>query len=125
MATAQKSIGAHNLAMLYVDELQSEENLQKALELANKLDGVENAHFLDTLGTINYKLGRDQMAISYYKSAIRLGGDGDVHYRLAEAYYKVGELALAKNELQQATDKGVDSKHQNGVQQLMERLNDT
>lgn len=118
-------IASNNLAMLYVDELQSEENLQKALELANKLDGVENVHFLDTLGTINSKLGRDQMAISYFKSAIRLGGDGDVHYRLAEAYYKVGELALAKNELQQATDKGVDSKHENGLQQLMERLNDT
>ncbi len=116
-------IAANNLAMLYADYLESPKNLDTALELTRKLNGIRQPVFLDTLGWVNYKLGRYQSAISYFQSAIELDqSNGVLHYHLAKAYLGEGKPELAKAQSELALTKGIGANNEAELRGLLAEL---
>jgi tetratricopeptide (TPR) repeat protein len=86
----------NNLAYLYAEEAIM---LQKALRLSQNavmLD-PENGVFLDTLGWVNYRLGRFAIARDVLEKAVATGiGEPEIYGHLGAVYQKLGEGEKAK-----------------------------
>lgn len=90
----------NNLAGLLIDHYPTEENLRRAQELTFGFAESGNPPLIDTLGWLQYKQGNIPQAINLLVAAQRAGGQGpDYWYHLGMAYYKNGQLELAKEQL--------------------------
>ncbi|MGQ9454515.1 MAG: tetratricopeptide repeat protein [Armatimonadota bacterium] len=79
--------------------------LQKALKLARRAVELapRSAEIVDTLGWVEYKLGRYQSAVRILQRAVRLmPDDATLRYHLGAAYAKVGQIDRARIELRKA-----------------------
>lgn len=100
----QNNLARNNYAVLLTNHFATQENLVKALELANPLAETRHPAFLDTLGWIHYKTGNFPQAISYLQAAVKQQPDiGEFRYHLGMAYFKSGDMTNAKSELELAT----------------------
>ena len=94
---------ANNLAMLLVSYRTDAASLNRARELAAKLEGSDNAAFLDTLGWVQYRKGELDPALANLKKALeKEPGSAIMHYHLGMAYHAKGDAARAKEHLQKA-----------------------
>lgn len=101
----QASIAANNLASLLTDQKGSPEDLQRALQLSEGLmTGTKaNPYFLDTLGWVYVKLGREEEGIRTIHQAIAQAPNHPlVNYHLGVAYHQAGQLDEAKSYLGKA-----------------------
>lgn len=115
-------IAANNLATLYLDNLNTPDNVKATEGLGKILRGSQHPIFLDTLGWINYHNGNVPTAISYLKSAVDSGqAPIEAHYHLAKAYFDEGKMDLAKQQLALALDKSPEA----ALRQQIEALADT
>lgn len=79
--------------------------LQKALKLARRAVALapRSAEILDTLGWVEYKLGRYQSAARTLLQAVRMmPDDATLRYHLGAAYAKIGQIDRARIELRKA-----------------------
>lgn len=89
-------IAANNLAVLYLDKINTPDNVARALELAPIIEKGSHPVFLDTLGWILYHQGNTESAISLFKTALESkDAPPEVHYHLAKAYLKSGDARRA------------------------------
>lgn len=103
-ASGQALAAKNNLAMIYVDYLATDDNMKKARAFVADLQESENPAYLDTVGWVSYKSGDYDQAVTYTKAAVDKLGDAPIlRYHLGMAYYKAGDLALAKEHLEVAT----------------------
>lgn len=99
------SIAKNNLAVLLTNSFASEENLNRALELAGPLAETREPVYLDTIGWIHYKMDNIPQAISYLQAAVKSNPNiHEFHYHLGMAYMKKGDKEKAKEHLEQATE---------------------
>jgi len=98
---------SNNLAKLLV---QTGGNLDVALSLAQTARTAlpDSPAFADTLAWINYQKGAYQSAIGLLQEALKLQeknkapDNPDIHYHLGMAYAKIGQNALAREQLERA-----------------------
>jgi tetratricopeptide (TPR) repeat protein len=116
-------VAANNLATLYLDHLNTPENVEATLGLAKILRGTQQPIFLDTLGWINYHNGNTPSAISFFQSAIATGkAPVETHYHLARAYVKESKPDLAKQELNVALSKSPEAPLMQQIQALLGQI---
>ena len=95
------SLVANNLAWYLA--IQKEPELETALQLIEqtiKSSRIIPAHFYDTQGFILYEMGKFESAINAYSKVLEgrgLSNDPFFHERIAKAYEKVGQPALAQS----------------------------
>ncbi len=90
----------NNLAMLYAEFLNSEENMQRAQSLISDLQDSENPAYLDTVGWVLYLSGEYGRAVTYLQAAVdKVGSSPLLQYHLGMALYKNGDLERAKEHL--------------------------
>lgn len=95
----------NNLAMIYVENLNTPENTKKARALIADLQESENPAFLDTVGWVLYLSGDYDQAVSYLEAAVdKVGSSGLLQYHLGMAYYKTDDLDAAKKHLALAVE---------------------
>jgi tetratricopeptide (TPR) repeat protein len=104
-AEGPKALSAkNNLAMIYAENIATEESLKQARALIVDLQDSENAAYLDTVGWVMYLTGDYEQAVSYLTAAVdKVGSSAYLQYHLGMAYYKNGETENAKQHLQLAT----------------------
>jgi tetratricopeptide (TPR) repeat protein len=93
---------ANNLAYILAEK---NKNLNEALELARKAKEIlpEDPGIMDTLGWVYFRKGLYESAIvEFAESLEKLPENVMVRYHLGMAYYKKGDRALAKKELEKA-----------------------
>ena len=109
--------------MIYVDYLATDENNALAQSYIADLQESENPAYLDTVGWVSYKLGDYEQAVTYVKAAVDKVGDHPLlRFHLGMAYYKSGELELAKENLQLATSDIPPERRYEGFDQALEIL---
>lgn len=97
----------NNLAMIYLDKLNTPENLERALELVRGFETSDQPPLIDTASWMQYRLGNMDRSITLAELAIERGGDAaEYHYHLGMAYFSNGQTALAKEQLELALGKG-------------------
>lgn len=95
----------NNLAMLYAENLRSEENLKKATALIADLQDSDNPAYLDTVGWVLYLTGEYERAVTYLQAAVdKVGSSGLLQYHLGMAMYKSGDNVGAKKHLELAVE---------------------
>ena len=101
----EKALSAkNNLAMIYAENIATEESLKEARALIVDLQDSENAAFLDTVGWVMYLTGDFEQAVSYLTAAVdKLGSSEYLQYHLGMAHYKNGDSESARQHLQLAT----------------------
>ena len=93
----------NNLAGLLIDFFPSEENMRRAQELTFGFEQSGSPPLIDTLGWLQYKQGNIPQSVNLLVAAQKAGGEGpDYWYHLGMAYYKNGQLELAKEQLGKA-----------------------
>ncbi len=99
---------ANNLAMLLAEYRSTDKKaLDRAFELVRGFDSSQNPSFLDTLGWLHYRRGEYKKAIlRLRRSASMVPGNAEFRYHLGMAYFRDGQLKLAKTELTNAIAKG-------------------
>jgi tetratricopeptide (TPR) repeat protein len=96
---------ANDLAMLLCDHGNAEEDLDRALLLAEnaRRNRPEDPILLDTLGWIRCRKGDLQQALELLQRARgKLGGNPEVSYHLGMALYKAGQKDQARERLREA-----------------------
>jgi tetratricopeptide (TPR) repeat protein len=94
---------ANNLAMLLVSYRTDAASRVRAKELAARLAGSDNPAFLDTLGWVQYLEGDLASALANLQKAVaRAPGVQVMHYHLGMAYFKKGDAAKAREQLEKA-----------------------
>jgi predicted Zn-dependent protease len=94
---------ANNLAMLLVSYRTDAASLSRARELAARLEGSDNAAFLDTLGWVQYRQGELDAALANLKKAVEKSPEAAImQYHLGMVYFAKGDQARAKEHLQKA-----------------------
>jgi tetratricopeptide (TPR) repeat protein len=93
----------NNLAILLINNLPSEGNTRKALELVSGFSSSKEPNYLDTLGWVQLHAGNTPQAISFLQQAVGMKQSPEFRYHLGVAYKKNGQLAEAKKELTLAT----------------------
>ncbi len=94
----------NNLAMLYVEHLNTPENVKAANVLVAELKASDNPAYLDTVGWVLYLTGEYGQAVTFLQAAVdKLGSSGLLQYHLGMAYYKLGDSGSAKTHLELAT----------------------
>lgn len=92
------------VALLSVDPHNSG-NLQKAKDLAVKLQNMKEPAVIDTLGWLAYQSGDYQKALEQLKRAVEEQANVPIYrFHLGMAYLKTGDTAAAKTHLQQAVE---------------------
>lgn len=95
----------NNLAMIYAQQLNSPENLKKALALTADLQDSENPAFLDTVGWIFYLTGDYERALTYVQAAVdKIGNAGELQYHLGMIFLKLGDIESGKTHLRLAVE---------------------
>jgi tetratricopeptide (TPR) repeat protein len=99
------AIGINNLVALLSDHRSDAASLDKAAELAAKLEKTEQPAFLDTAGWIYYRKGDYDKAAGILKGVVEQSPEVPVfQYHLGMAYLKLGDKAAASEHLTRATD---------------------
>jgi predicted Zn-dependent protease len=89
--------------MLLVSYRTDAASLARARELAARLEGSDNAAFLDTLGWVQYRQGETDAALANLTKAVDKTPDAAImQYHLGMAYYAKGDTARAKDHLQKS-----------------------
>ncbi|MDG2473605.1 MAG: tetratricopeptide repeat protein [Pseudomonadales bacterium] len=95
----------NNLAMIYAQQLNSPENLKRALALTADLQDSENPAFLDTVGWIFYLTGDYERALTYVQAAVdKIGNAGELQYHLGMIFLKLGDIESGKTHLRFAVE---------------------
>jgi cellulose synthase operon protein C len=95
-----KRIAANNLAILFVDQLLSEESLRRALDLTADFDTTDVPAFWDTRGWVLYHDKNYASALPLLKKAVAsINSFGIFHYHLGMTHYKLNDMKSAKEEL--------------------------
>lgn len=90
----------NNLASLLTDQFQSEANLKKAAELAERFKSSTEPYYLDTYAWVNVKLGNLDKAQSVLERVVSLSPDEAVfNYHLGALYNKQGNNVEAEQYL--------------------------
>lgn len=101
---------ANNLASLLSDYRTDKVSYERALTLARQFESSNNPAFMDTLGWIYYRLGDFEKAIPLLEDAVGKTGQIPVlRYHLGMAYFRNGQTALAKEQLQDVMDSESES----------------
>ena len=112
----------NNLAMLYLDKLNTPQNLERTISLARGFDASDQPQLIDTASWLQYRLGNFDRSISLAELAIERGGDSaEYYYHLGMAYYGNGQTALAKEQLEIALEKG-DFDGRSEAEQVLQSL---
>ncbi len=114
---------ANYLGYMWADTGQ---NLERALELIQQAveSAPGNSAFLDSLGWVEYRLGRLEEAERWLRRAVELGGEGQgtIVAHLGEVLFELGQFEEALRLLQHALDVGCE--HPDDVQKLLDRIRD-
>jgi tetratricopeptide (TPR) repeat protein len=105
LAKNENSLAAkNNLAMIYAENIGTEDSLKTARSMIVDLQESENPAYLDTVGWVMYLNGEYEQSINYLKAAVdKLGSSALLQYHLGMAYYKNDQKELAKEHLTLAT----------------------
>lgn len=99
----EADILVNNLASLLSEHRHDEASLKRAYELARRFEGSRIPHFQDTLGWVNYRLGRHQEAQELLvRASEKLPELGVVRYHLGMNYLALADRQAARRELEQA-----------------------
>lgn len=97
------AIATNNLAALLADHRTDQASLDKAAELAGKLEKTSQPAFLDTAGWVYYRLGDYGKAIDILKRVVEKAPEVPVfRYHLGMAYFKKGDNDAARKHLNKA-----------------------
>lgn len=98
-------IAANNLASLLLDHSTDPAGLKRAKELVARFESSTQPFFLDTLGWMYYRSGEMDKAIGVMEKVVKQAPAVPVfHYHLGMAYYKKGDKASAKIQLDTALE---------------------
>lgn len=93
----------NNLAMLLANYRQDKKDLDRAVELAERLRERGNPAYLDTLGWAYYRRGDVTAAIPVLEAAARQAADSPLlSYHLGMAYFQKGDHDSARRYLEKA-----------------------
>ena len=116
------AIGINNLAALLSDHRSDAVSLDKAAEMAGKLEKTQQPAFRDTAGWIYYRKGEYGRAVEILKGVVDQAPEVPVfRYHLGMAYLKLGDKSAASEHLTRATDG--DYSYQ-GVEEAQQALKD-
>ena len=121
----QAQIAANNLAALLTDQKGGPGDLKRALALSEGLvqEGNSNPYFLDTLGWVYVKLGREDEGIRTIRKAIaQAPGHPLVNYHLGVAYHQAGNREEAKTYLGHALHSNQGFEFEKQAQALFDQL---
>ncbi len=106
----RNDVAANNVAALIADyKYQDPQQLERALQLADRFRASENAYFLDTLGWLQYRKGDYPVAVAFLQRARAQSASGpQFNYHLGMALYRDGQKEKALEELAQAFPDGAD-----------------
>ena len=95
---------ANNLAALYANHrAEDPQSLSRALELAKRFEGSEQAVLLDTLGWVHYRRGDyPEAAAVLERAAARPDAFPELSYHLGMTYLKLGRTDDARERLAEA-----------------------
>lgn len=97
----------NNLAMLLVTYNVTEQKMQEAMTLANRLETSKNPWYLDTVGWVNLKAGQQEKALQFIERAADAIADQPViQYHLGAAYFAQNDHARAASALQDSLSTG-------------------
>ena len=93
----------NNLAMLLANYRKDKKDLDRAVELGERLKERDNPAYLDTLGWAYYRRGDLTAAVPVLESAARRVADSPLlSYHLGMAYFKKGDHDTARRYLEKA-----------------------
>ncbi len=93
-------LAKNNLAMILVDDVATEDNINKALEYISDLENIEEAASLDTVGWVYYRAGKLNKSVEVLTRAVALAPEAaELHYHLGMAYADQGSVDKAKEHL--------------------------
>ena len=109
--TPESALATNNLAMLLIEYKEDEASRLEAKGLAQKLEGSNNAAYLDTVGWIAFKFGEHERAVEFLEKAVEKSPDAAVmQFHLGMAYLAQGNEVSAKNHLERAVNSNVEFK---------------
>ncbi|HEY5759141.1 MAG TPA: tetratricopeptide repeat protein [Steroidobacter sp.] len=98
---------ANNLAMLLVSYRTDSNSLQRAGELAGKLDKVSEPSILNTRGWVKFKRGEFQESVALLQQAVEKSPESPLmRYHLGMAQLKTGDRVSAEKNLEAAVRSG-------------------
>lgn len=122
---AKYNIAKNNLASILLDDLGSEDNINRALELTDNFKQSQQPYFLDTYGWAQLKKGNLNKALSIFKQVILLEPNVAIfHYHLAVAHFQLGDKMAAASELREAKylGKGKSFKEKVLIDELLAKI---
>jgi tetratricopeptide (TPR) repeat protein len=100
----ENAVSINNLAALLSDHRTDAASLEKAAELAQKLEKTHQPAFLDTAAWVYYRKGNYDKAMEVLKRVVKEAPQVPVfQYHLGMTYFQKGDKAAAKEHLTQAT----------------------
>ena len=102
-ARPHEPLFVNNLAMLLANYRSDQADIDRAVELGERLKGRDNPAYLDTLGWAYYRRGDVAAAMPLLEAAARKVPDSPLlNYHLGMAYYQKGDHKVAKQYLERA-----------------------
>jgi len=97
------NVAINNLSSLLTDRFQSEENLQKALQISKSFENSDEPYFLDTYAWVNVKVGDLDKAQALLEKVVSKSPEVAVfNYHLGYVYQKKNQNDLADEYLKKA-----------------------
>lgn len=112
----------NNLAMLLALHRNDAASLDRALALAQRLDGTRNPAYLDTLAWVHYRKENYDAAIPLLETALRMEPAPLLRYHLGMAYYRKGDREAARHHLSGAVEAGEDFPGKEEARQVLAQL---
>ena len=101
---------ANNLASLMATHRTDDESIERAFNIARRLQGTQVPAFQDTWGWIQYRRGNPEEALSYLQPAASgLPQDPFVQLHLGMVYHALGRHGEARQQLERALDLAADA----------------
>lgn len=105
------ALATNNLAMLLIEYKEDDASRTEAKDLAQKLEGSDNAAYLDTVGWVAFKFGEHDRAVEFLEKAVEKSPDAAVmQFHLGMAYLAQGNEVSAKTHLERAVNSNVEFK---------------
>lgn len=102
-ARPQELVFVNNLAMLLTNYRSDKADLDRAVELGERLKQKNNPAYLDTLGWAYYRSGDVAAAVPVLETAARQAPDSPLlNYHLGMVYYQKGDHEAARRHLERA-----------------------
>ncbi len=101
----QIALAANNMAAIIADQFYTDAAmLEKARLAVERFADSKNMLMLDTIGWLNYRLGKTEQSVSFLAKAVTADDkvSPEVHYHYGAALLKSGNKPLAKTELTKA-----------------------